>query len=780
MGAGFAQAGSEEEGTDLKLREYWRVVRKRLWLVAAVFAVAMLATAIHLATQTPLYTATTTINIEPSTPYGTDPVGALLAIEVASAGPDYLKTQRELLRNPTLAAHVIRSLNLADDKNFVGAEQSPGLFVTLWDRLRGVGAWLLAPHTAPRHKARAAEENPYGVAPWLIGAYLGYLDIHVVQDTTLVDISFTTPDPELSARLADAHARAYIRSGIESHSTASKEAEHFLQGKLGDLKHRLQQSELALNDYRRQKGIVPGLMALNGKDTMVLDRLSELSKDMTTAQVKRIEFEAQVELIHERHYSALPAVVSNQLIQRLETQINDLTAKSAAMEAQFTSAYPPLARLKVQMAELRNTLGQEVAKAIGATEAAYQQALAQERKLTEEVDRQKAVALSLNDAAVEYTILQREVDTNRRLYDSVLERMKNLSFAAASESSNVSIVSPALAPTVASSPKKAHTFALAAPLSLGGALGLAFLLEMLDNRLENTDKVERRLHLPTLGSIPDFAEAEGRPYTRRYGLSALRRMRQKDASPNETMSLPAPASRLVALHQPYSLASEAYRSFRTALMLARADAPPRVILMTSSVPREGKSVSAVNTAIVLAQLGGNVLLMDCDLRRPACHTYLGLGNDGGLTGILSGTQEAEQVIQPTAIEHLHLLSAGMNAPNPNELLASQTMGRLLDRMRERYSYVVIDSPPTMAVSDAVVLSTMVDGMILVVDSTSTSVHYPKAACAQLKHARARILGVLLNKVAMHSHNYGYYESYYRYYHHAADETPQEESRSADA
>ena len=374
--------------------------------------------------QTPMYTADATILLKPGTPQimgGKDASQDSDAMYDSDLYENFQKTQYEILRSRTLAAYVIRAENLEHNPAFIGPKPQPGLIASA---LSSVSLWLN--HTNGR-KARppvADQTLRNGVPPGLIGAYLGGLRISPITDTDLVTIEYVSTDRNLAAKLANAHAHGYIRFGIELRSQSNEEAQSFLKERLGELKDSLEKSEVALNDYRRAKEIIPGLMSLDGKETVVLDRVSELSKDLTTAQVERIGLEAQMQLINSRKYDSMPAVMGDTGVESVQGQLNSLDADYASMGKKFKPDYPPMMQMEAKRAELERRLEAEISRVIAGIQGSYQAASDKEQKLQNEMNKERQQALGLNDAAVEYAILQREVDTNRELYESVLQRMK--------------------------------------------------------------------------------------------------------------------------------------------------------------------------------------------------------------------------------------------------------------------------------------------------------------------------------------------------------------------
>jgi capsular exopolysaccharide synthesis family protein len=769
---------TEEEG-GFDFREYWRVIRKHGWLISALFLGALFITACVLFRMTPLYTAESTLLIERKTPQVLD-VQQAVSESLVSDEYDYYKTQYEILKNRALAAQVILEQRLEQHRLFSRTDQPVGGVNNLWSTVK---TWVNLEHWmswTSGQERQTKEDLSLGVRPEIINAYLGMLEIKPVEHTRLVKIALSTPDPDLSARLANAHTQAYIQQGVALRSRANEEALRFLEAKLGELKERMEQAEATLNNYRRDKGII----SLDEKENIVVERLADLNKRVTEAEAERIGLEAQVQLIRKRNYDSLPAVISSTLIQTLKEQVARLEGESAQMAAQFKTGYPRLAQLQAQVTETRERLKYEIQHVVGGIESAYLAAEARERELRAKMEQQKEMTLRLKDAAVEYALLAREAETNRQLYDSVLQRMKEMGVAAELRASNVSIIEQAEPPLTPSKPKKPLTLFLSACLGLIGGVGLAFFFEHLDNTLKTPEEVERVLGLPNLGVVPDFLSLHGRSYG-----YAPHQVLDKDGSVRQLMEKrengtardglkilayvpPREPGKelLVVSHHPLSVVAEAYRSLRTGILLSRAAAPPKTILFTSGTQAEGKTSTTINTAVIFAQMGVKVLVIDADLRRPRCHKVLGMSHRLGLTEVLTGQRGPLEMIRSTNIDNLFLLGSGAIPPNPAELVGSKRMRELLASLQEVYDYILIDSPPVMPISDAVLLSTFVDGVVLVVGGQQTPKHVIKETCSRLEYAQAKILGVALNRVNMQSGDYAYYyRDYYSYYHHAEAE-----------
>ncbi|MGE0822326.1 MAG: GumC family protein [Candidatus Binatia bacterium] len=721
---------NEEEGAHL--RDYWQVVRKRWGLVVTLFVVTVGSTALFLSTMTPTYMAETTLLIEPQTPHVLN-IREVLSQPLGPEEYDYYKTQYEILRSQTLASRVIRELQLEQHKSFIEKKE-------------------LAAVEQGSHVSSGGGEasGPFGVHPVVLGRYLDRLEIRPVTGTRLAKVVFSSPDPVLAAQVVNTHAATYIRQGMELRTRANEQASRFLEEKLRDVKKRIEQSEAALNAYRREQQII----SLDEKENIVVDRLVDLNKRLTEAEAEKVALEAQVQFVRTGSYEYVPLVATNSLVQSLKEHVTRLRAEYAALAAEFKPGYPRLDQVKAQVAEAQQRMTQEVTKIGKGLDTAYRIALTKEEELRRRVEEQKEAALKLKDASVTYSILAREVETNRQLYDSVLQRLAEMGVATQMQTSNTSVIDLAIPPRKPAKPKKSLALLLSMVVGTVGGVGTAFFFAYVDNTLKTPSDVERHLRLPTLAMVPDFAKAM---LLSRSILSSV--------------PLPSGGSVLSTTMFPLSprppfVALEAYRKLRTALLLSRPEEPPQTILFTSATSGEGKTVTAVNTAMALGQMGARVLLVDADLRHPRCHMIIHSDNDIGLTEFLIGQMELATVIKPTVTEHLFFLASGSLPPSPADLLGSKKMRAAVTFLRSFYDYIVIDAPPVLPVSDAEILASMVKGVVLVIDSEQTAYLKVKEAQARLAYSQAEILGAVLNKVHLQHEDYTrYYQEHLAYRQH---------------
>lgn len=749
-----------DERTDF--RNYWRLLRKHAWLIAAALLVSSVLCLGYVLTAQTQYTASSTVMIQPR---ASDIYNVRGAQEVEPQAPpesgehDYYKTRYELLRSRSLAAHVIRDLKLDHDHAFA-QERNRGLARELWN---AIGRLLPGAPSAPQRDP--GDED--GVDAQLIDLYLNHLSVTPKIGTSLVQVSFKAPSAALSAEIVNLHVKEFIAQEVALRNQASKHAEEYMEQKLAELKRQVEHSEAALNAYRRERGIAT--FSLNEKGQSLMERLNELNVDLAKAESTKISLETQHQLIASGEYETLPEVVNNELVQRLKEETTRLASEYASVSNRFNPGYHPLDDLAARLNESQHRLKQEITEVAMSVEANYRASVADEAELKREIEQVKDEAMALNDASLQDSILAREVDTSRDLYKDVLERMSHIRVSSDVPGSDISVVDAARPPHRPSSPLLWLDLSISTAAGLLFGIALGFVAESFDDRVKSAAEVEQLFNLPTLSTVPDFI-ALGRNrhgYIGRNGSEGARRLPE----PNPVAAqLPE-----IVTFDGHSIAGEAYRTLRAAVMYSKAGGAPKTVLVTSSAPREGKTVTAINAAVAFAQLSGRVLLVDCDLRRPRCHRVFNLDKSVGLADVLAGQSEYKHAIKATALPNLWLLTAGATVPSPAELLASGEMHQLVQNLKNAYDYVFFDSPPLVPVSDTLALATMVDGVVVVVDA-DTSKQAVRSTCGRLGQVGAKVLGVVLNRVDIDSADYHYHYGgsyrYWYYYHHEEGTGPE--------
>jgi polysaccharide biosynthesis transport protein len=744
----LGQQWAIDEG--IGLDQCWRVLRRHWGMMAVAVSLTIACTTAAVSLMTPEYTANSTLLIEPEPPRVLD-VTNLLTSE-NSDDHDYYKTQFELLKSRELAGRVISELKLARNPIF----NSVSLQASVINLVMSPFAMF---------SGSEAQETPAGGAggyDWVrsdaIDHYLTGLKVEPIPGTRLVTISYSAADRSLAARIVNRHVRDYVQMGIDLRAQAGKSARDFLAGQLIEIGSRVQKSEAALNSYRHRMGIMS--FGLDEKNNVAAERMADLNKALTDVETKRLNAQAQMMLVQAGDYESLPQVIDNPAITALELELRRLQAEYARLSTAFNPGYPKLDETRAQLNTAKRALSVRIRDVAKAVQRTYIAAETEEKRLSGEINTEKARDLAINDASLRDAVLVREVETNRQLYKNVLQRMQEMEVTEQAPLSNISIVDDAVLSRSPSKPKKTRDICAVGLLALLMAVGWAFFEDQRDDRLRTLEEVEGFLGLPSLGLVPDFA---------RLGSRSSRRKRLSSGS-SPTAQLIGTRAHSIPNIEYYPIhyipgTIETYRMIRTALLFSRAGSPPRTIAVSSAVKGEGKTFTAANTALVFAQTGARTLLVDADLRRPACHSLMHEANQMGLSDVLAGQTQLDDAIRPTTVENLFLLTAGSTVPNPAELLISNKMHETLDTLRERFDMVLVDSAPLVLASDSCAMATMVDGVVLVIgaDTPKTNV---RRAHQRLQHVGAKILGVLLNRVNInapgHDEFLGYYRSYEAY------------------
>ncbi len=697
----FPQAQPAAEDSDeIDLLDYWRIIVKRRWTILGflgiVFAVVLVATLLTPST----YRAATTLQIDRDTIQVVQ-VEGLAPIE-SPADKDFYQTQYELLQSRSLAQRVVAELDLAHDPVFARMREPSPL-----GRLIG---FLKPGKPAGDPDSEAA----------LVQAFSGGLSIEPVRNSRLVRVQFTSPDPVFSAKVANAIAAGFIASNLERRVDATAYARNFLEERLQQLKLKLEDSEQKLTAFAQKEQIVN----IDDKQSLVSQQLGAISAALSEAQKERIDAESKYKEQAGTAADALPAVLQSEVIGNLKQKRAELNADYQDKLQILKPDFPTMQRLHSQIAEIDQQLASETSRIKGSVKSAYDAAVAKEGMLSARLNELKAAVLDLQHRSIEYNILKRDADTNRQLYDGLLQRFKEVGVAGGVGTNNISVVDTAVPPTSRYSPRLTLNLAIAILLGLFGGVLLALLFEHLDDTVKTPDDVERQFGVPLLGIVPKTATAP-----------------------------------LKSLADPRSAFSESYRSVRTALQFSTDKGVPRVLLMTSSSPGEGKSTTVVALAQHFAELGKRVLVIDADLRNPSMHKLFGLDGSVGLTNYLAGERRPLSTLQATKTRLLSCMCAGPLPPNPAELLAGPKMLSLLSLAAEKFDQVIVDGPPVLGIADALLLSNVVSGTILVVESGAIRRDYARAMLRRLYSARARLLGVILTKydikVAGYGYGYGY-------------------------
>jgi succinoglycan biosynthesis transport protein ExoP len=516
------------------------------------------------------------------------------------------------------------------------------------------------------------------------------------------------------------------------------------------------------------------ILGIDEKQNITTEKLDELNKALTAAESERMDKESVYRLVQAGDVDSIVSAAGvldsaapgsqppSSLLETLRGKEADLKIQAAELNTQFGPAYPKLAQVNSQIKEVDAQILTEIRKVGGKIKGQYTAAVQREKMLHDALQSQKQEANKLNESAIEYSLLKRDLDSNRQLYEGLLEKLKEAGVSAGLRSNNFRIVDVARTPSYPIEPNIPRNLAFAFMLGLTTGVGLAFLLEGLDNTVRTTEQAQMISGLPPLGMIP----------------LGSRSTREAANTKRLVIATSKEAVELITQVRPQSQMAESYRALRTSLLLSNLGAPPKVIMVTSALPQEGKTTTSINCAVVLAQKGVRVLLVDADLRRPSIHKTLGMAPRSGLSNVLTGSSTLENAITRSSIlPNLDVLPAGTPPPNPAELLASTNMREVLEKLRSHYDHIVVDTPPTLSVTDAVVLSPRADSIVLVIRSGQTTKQALRRSRDVLAQVNAKVSGVLLNAVDLSSPDYYYYYEYQgkyaRYYRDDLSQDPDE-------
>ena len=747
------------QSSETHLRDYWKILRKHARRITVIFCGVLILALLYNFFSPTTYTASAILKIEPQNPTVTG-VQDMAPAQFETGPYDYYQTQFALLKSQTLAARVVKQLKLEANSSFNGEKDSFSIVSAV---VRGINDGIAAvsdfftsifSKSSPKGQGRQAAYE-LGVPPYLVARYLKYLEVQPVRNTRLVEITFNTPDPVLSQALANTHPTAFIQMILENRFNLTKEAKDFLSKKLADLREKVQKSEALLQDFREKHGVV----SFEKGENIVVDRLVDLNKQLTKAKSDRIEAESLYQMTRNKNTQYLAQVLNNPLIQQLKGTIAGLEAERGRLLSIYTNEHPRAQELTTQIDEARRILNNEIATVLRGIESSYSSARAREEALDAEAKRQANAALSLKVVGVDYAVLNEEVAVNKGLYDNVLKRLYETNVANDLAASNFEVMQRAELPQAPSSPAFLRNLIIGAMLGLLLAIGTAFFLEYMDATINTSQGVWAAVSLSTLGVVPHLKSVP--KYLTPVSLPAREKTRLIDAGDGANDEFVS--NELVVARDRWSVIAESYRTIRTALLLSQAEKPPKTVLITSPSPGDGKTVTVLNLGIALAQTGMKVLIIDGDLRRGRCHKILNIVNHRGLANVISGQQRLAECVSKTAIPGVDLLPRGTLPPNPTDLLMSEKMRRVVDIAAADYDHILIDSPPVIAVSDAAVLSSVADGVLLVIDGQKTTTPLARDAVHRLDAVGARMLGVILNGIDLRHPEYQDYQTYYSAY-----------------
>lgn len=697
---------TEASGFQIDFRQLWAVVRRNVVIIAGVMITACALGLIITLLTTPKYQATASVQIEQAT----DRILNTQDVEPAASYQDadrFLQTQTDILRSRAIAIRVAQELNLFGSETF----------------FRAMDAELPAGATPALRERNQREAT--------LTLLKNNLQIDLQRNSRIATISFTSPNAGMAAKVANAYAQAFIASTLQRKYDSSAYARSFLSRQLADAKVKLESSERALNDYARQAGLIKTGASDAGagsapSQSLTTNSLIEANSAANAAHTARVAAEQKWRSIEGVSLLGIPDVLSNLAVQQLLQKRAEAMGAYEQETARHRAEYPTVVQLKAQVDELNAQINQLASDIRSSIHDQYEIALEQERSLDAQVNELKSATLSEQDRSVQYNILAREVDTNRTLYEGLLQRYKEVSAASGVTSNNISIVDQAETPMSPSSPKLLMNLLLALLLGAATAAGFVFVREQMDDAVRVPEDIERKLGLPVLGSIP--------------------------LSENS-------ANILEELSTPRSPIAEAYHALRAALLYSTPNGLPKTLVITSTQAGEGKSTTSFAIAHELANLGKSIVLVDIDLRRPALHRMMGTANEIGLSSFLTHQADINQILKATQTANLSFISSGPIPPSPSELLSSSALLELIAQLSSRFDAIIFDGPPVLGLADAPILAAVVDAAVLVVEANRGHRGATKSAVRRLRTQHSHLLGGVMTKFDARKSGYSYVYGY---------------------
>lgn len=721
----------DADDDEIDLLKLWQTIWYRKWgIISLVLVVTMVAILAVLAI-TPIYRAAATLMIEQK---GAKVVSIEQVYGLEGAGSEYLQTQFELLKSRALAERVVRQLNLTTHAEF-DPRQQPEPLIDIKGLLANFDFNKVVPATMPGDLEDPEALTEAEIFDQVTRSFMERVTIAPQGKSQLVQVQVEMADAQTAAIAANALANGFIESQLEATMEMSMTATNWMNSRLGELRTKLKDSEDRLQAFREAENLVD----VDGVTTISAAELSLTGDRMIDARRQRAEAESQYRQVQAmrgggwQRLATIPAVLGHPLIQQFKTEQAKAQAKVEELSKRYGPRHPAMTAARSELSAAEGSLKGQVEQIVAGIERNYQLAIANENSLRASFDANKSQIQDISRKEFQLRELQREVDGNRALYDTFMTRLKETAATADLETANARVVDPATVPTEPVKPKKALIVAFAALLALFAGVGLTLLLDALNNTFKSTEEIESRLNIPVLGILPQLKIQEH---------SELARMFTTDKEKSF---------------------SESIRTIRTGVVLSGMDHPHKVMVITSSIPGEGKSTVSANLAFALGQME-RVLLIDADLRRPTlAKSFEFPVGTPGLANLIAGTARLEECIQQ--VDGIDMICAGTVPPNPLELLSSPRFAKAVEVLKNKYDRIIIDSPPTQAVSDAIVLSTFADSLLYVVKSASTHIPLVEKGVGQLLQNNAPVKGIVLNQVDIKkAKRYGYsYGGYYDYY-----------------
>lgn len=722
--------GNNEDDDEIDLRQLWDTMRRHKWTIAGIALLIFTIVTLVTLMMPPQYRSSVTLKIDMednSTLLNYD-------VEAKSSRPvndkDFYQTQYELLKSRSLARRVIDQLNLYPNDAEADTQLAKPFFADTLETLE----------TLIRGEDNSSAREHLGTYP-VEDKFIADLTVEPIKNSSLVKVHYTSQDPELAQRITNEISAQFISLNLERRVDATSYAKVFLDDQLAQAKSKLEESESKLVDYAKREQIIN----TDDKRSLSSQRMEALHSAVTEAEKERILAEGIYEQAAKQGEAAV-TISENSNIQSLKERYSKLESDYQEKLQVYKADYPLMVEISQQMATIQKQISKEISSARDTLKARYLAAKQQEDNLRQKLELQKGDLLDVRDKSIGYNTLQREVETNRNMYEGLLQRIKEVGVAGNIDKNNITIIDEAILPYGQFKPNVKLNLALGAVGGLFIGMVIAFMLEFFDDRIKAKETLEKLLGMPVLGMIP--------------------KARAKDEK----------QAALMAHIDPRSAIGEAFRSLRTSMLFATREGAPKVLHVTSSMPGEGKSSICINTATAFAQSGKRILLVDCDLRKPSIHQKLKMDNYEGMSNFLTYQADAKQVIRHTEIPNVDVITAGPLSPNPAELLLSDRMNELLKLVPGDYDMIILDSPPIMGLADALILSNWASATLLVATFAQSRKKPLQDAYQRLRHARSHVIGSILTKVKAGGAGYGYSYNYEYHYTYGGDSKEGKESK----
>ena len=719
------------EEKEIHLRDYLRIVNKRKTTILTFFILTLLTVIIATFTATPMYRASTKVIIERNT------AGALTnSYTYTPYDPEFLETQYQLIKSAAVVKKVVKKLDAEKvyDLFLSKTEENTSYITTAKEWVKEQLASLKKMAGVETLFSGETEDTiemkvPPTKAKLLENIIKAGIAAEPVANSRVVQLSFMSDNPAVATRVVNSVAQAYIDELLDMQMEVSGYSIGWMKKKAEIQREKLEESEKNLYDYKKKHDIV----TIEDRITVLPERLSDLSKNLTRAQTRRKELSAvyeQIKNIRKEQLETIPVIVENTSVESINKTILTAEQKISELSKKYGPKHPRMITAKNELKSLRSKKYKELEKAVQTIKNEYQLARSNERDLKELVDQTKFQATRLGEKSIQLDILKRKVDSNQFLYDALIKKMKEKGITEQNQSVNVWVIEKAEIPEFPATPRKKRNVLLGIILGLFGGIGIAFFLEYLDNTVKNPEDVEEKFNIPVISTIDLFKSKE----------ETIVENVLKNAS---------------------SMTAENFKGLRTSIFLSSADKPPRKLIITSMTPGEGKSSICTCLAASVAQTGKKVLIIDADMRRPTQYKNFNLENRSGLSSFLAGISMEYEELMTQVDENLHIIPSGPIPPNPSELLSSAKLQTMLEEVGKRYDMIIIDTPPVASVTDPLILSRHVDGVIIVTWAGKTTHEILRKGLKQLEDISAPVTGMVLNRFS--AKKSGYYYNYGDYY-----------------